>query len=348
MTEVERFELAPGYTVARVINGCWQLTPDHGGGPGSEKETLRIFAELVEHGFTTFDCADIYVGVEDLLGKFRRGLDDPDKIQIHTKFAPNRNTLHELTDRDIDAAVERSLKRLGVEQLDLLQYHWWDYDTPGLENLTDRLVRAQQVGKIRLLGVTNFDTQHTREMVAAGANIVSMQAQYSLLDRRPEKQMAGLAEETSIALLPYGALAGGFLTEKYLAAPSPANMNRSLQKYRLIIDEIGGWETFQKLLRLLAAIAGKHNTSIGAVAVRWVLDQPRVAAVILGVGSKPRTRENLGLADLHLDDEDQQALSGLLQDQAIPPGDMYELERDPVGAHTKIIKMNLHNEDTRK
>jgi aryl-alcohol dehydrogenase-like predicted oxidoreductase len=345
MTEPGRFELAPGYAVSRVINGCWQLTPDHGGGPGSEQETLRIFAELVDHGFTTFDCADIYIGVEALLGRFRRSLDNPDAIQVHTKFAPNRDTLHELTGQDIDAAVDRSLQRLGVEQLDLLQFHWWDYATPGLEDAVARLLRAQQAGKIRLLGLTNFDTRHVRQIAATGANIVSLQAQYSLLDRRPEKQMAALAAETGIRLLPYGVLAGGFLAEKYLHTACPETMNRSLQKYRLIIEETGGWAVFQQLLGLLAGIAEKHRSSIGAVAARWILDQPHVAAVILGIGSRSRAKENLALANLRLDDEDRQAIFAQLNTQAIPAGDMYELERDPGGPHTRIIKKNLHDKE---
>ncbi len=344
MSEVERFELAPGYSIARLINGCWQLTPDHGGGPGSEKETHRIFAELVDHGFTTFDCADIYIGVEESLGRFRRTLSDPDRIQIHTKYAANRDTLPELTNKDIDAAVDRSLRRLGVEQIDLLQYHWWNYDVPGLANLTERLVRAQEAGKIRLLGVTNFDTAHVREIVDGGTGIVSLQAQYSLLDRRPEKQMTKLAAEAGITMLPYGVLAGGFLTEKYLGAASPVVMNRSLQKYRLIIDEVGGWGAFQGMLDLLADIAGKHKTSVAAIAARWVLDQPCVGAVILGTGNKSRAMENVGLSSVHLDEEDKQAVTGLLRTQAIPPGDMYDLERDFDGPHTKIIKMNLHDE----
>jgi aryl-alcohol dehydrogenase-like predicted oxidoreductase len=347
MSEVERFELAPGYDIARIINGCWQLTPDHGGGPSSEKETLNTFSELVEHGFTTFDCADIYTGVEETIGKFRRSLADPHSIQIHTKYAPNRDTLHQLTNKDIDAAIDRSLKRLGVECLDLLQFHWWDYDTPGLENLAIRLGRAQQAGKIGLLGVTNFDTPRIRGLINAGAKIVSLQAQYSLLDRRPERAMTGLAGEKGISLLPYGVLAGGFLTGKYLGGESPVTMNRSLQKYRLIIDEIGGWQIFQTLLELLSEIANRHNTSIGAVATRWVLDQPHVAAVILGVGSRSRATENLALSKLQLSADDRRSLRQLLEKQTIPPGDMYDLERDADGPHTKIIRMNLHGKSTK-
>lgn len=343
MSEVDRVDLAPGYSISRIINGCWQLTPDHGGGPGSEKATHRIFAELVEHGFTSFDCADIYIGVEETLGNFRRSLSDPDSIQIHTKYAANRDTLHELTRKDIDAAVDRSLSRLGVERLDLLQYHWWNYDVPGLEKMTERLVRAQEIGKIRLLGVTNFDTAHVREIVASGARIVSVQAQYSLLDRRPEKLMGSLAAEAGIALLPYGTLGGGFLSEKYLGVDAPEQMNRSLQKYRLIIDEFGGWDAFQSLLTLLAQIAGNHGTSIAAVATRWVLDQPHVAAVILGTGSKSRATENVGLSTLILDESEKKEFAVLLQSQNIPPGDMYDLERDLDSPHSGIIKMNLHD-----
>ena len=343
MSEVGRVELSPGYSISSIINGCWQLTPDHGGGPGSEKETHRIFADLVDHGFTTFDCADIYIGVEETLGRFRLSLADPDSIQIHTKFAANRDTLHELTSEKIDAAIDRSLRRLQVERLDLLQYHWWNYEVPGLENLTDRMIRAQQAGKIRLLGVTNFNTRHVRDIVESGADIVSLQSQYSLLDRRPEKHMTDLFDEKGTRLLPYGVLAGGFLTEKYLGIDSPADMNRSLQKYRLIIDEFGGWQAFQQLLCALSGIAEKHNTSIGGVAASWILDQPAVAAVILGTGSKSRAKQNVSVGNVRLDDDDRQVIADLLDLNKNPPGDMYDLERDFDGPHTKIIKMNLHD-----
>ena len=345
MGEVDRVELAPGYSISKIINGCWQLTPDHGGGPGTEKETHRIFADLVDHGFTTFDCADIYIGVEEMLGRFRRSLADPHSIQIHTKYAANRDTLHELTSAKIDAAIDRSLQRLGVERLDLLQYHWWNYDVPGLENLTDRMIRAQRAGKIRLLGLTNFDTHHVKDIVDSGADIVSLQSQYSLLDRRPEKQMTDLFAAKGVRLLPYGVLAGGFLTEKYLGVDSPAEMNRSLQKYRLIIDEFGGWQALQHLLEALAGVAARHDTSVGAIATRWILDQPAVAAVILGTGSQSRAKQNAAIGNLQLDEDDRLQIARVLDSNNIPPGDMYDLERDFDGPHTRIIKMNLHDSD---
>ena len=322
MTDIARVELAPDYSIAKIINGCWQLTPDHGGGPDSRKAALRGFSELVEYGFTTFDCADIYTGTEELLGDFCRTLTDPDTIQIHTKFVPNKSALAELDDKKVDEAINQSLVKLGVERLDMVQFHWWDYAVAGLDRMYERLLHAQRIGKIRLLGVTNFNTLQLQNLLNIDASIVSMQAQYSLLDRRSERLMTECCSRNSVFLLPYGVLAGGFLSEKYLGRPAPASMNRSLQKYRLIIDEAGGWEVLQRLLELLAGIANKHDTSIDAIAARWVLDQPTVAAIILGIGSCSRAEKNLALGEIQLDDEDRRSIAEghpALLSQGYPP-----------------------------
>jgi aryl-alcohol dehydrogenase-like predicted oxidoreductase len=343
MTDVPRVELAPDYSIAKIINGCWQLTPDHGGGPESRKDALRNFAELVDHGFTTFDCADIYTGTEELLGDFRRTLANPDTIQVHTKFVPDKESLARLDDKKIDAAIDRSLTRLGVEMLDLVQFHWWDYAVAGPDRMYERLLHAQSVGKIRLLGVTNFNTEHLQLLLNKDASIVSMQAQYSLLDRRPERHMTACCSGNNVALLPYGVLAGGFLSDKYLGRPAPDTINRSLQKYRLIIDDAGGWDVLQRLLELLADIAGNHDSSIDAIAARWVLDQPTVAAIILGVGSRSRAQKNSALGQLQLQGADRDRIDKCLQAQKIPQGDPYDLERDAGSVHSGIIRTELQS-----
>jgi len=344
MTEISRTWLAPGYSIASVINGCWQLTPDHGGGPARETDIFNMFSELVEHGFTTFDCADIYTGVESLIGRFRSRLPDPDRIQVHTKLVPDKSTLHQLTASQVDAVIDRSLKRLGVDCLDLVQFHWWDYSVAGMELLTGRLMKAQQAGKIRLLGATNFDTAHIRQLLQDGVPVVSLQMQYSLLDRRPERQMTALSHESGVALLPYGVLAGGYLGEKYLGAQASPASNRSLTKYRLIIDEAGGWATYQDLLQVLSRIARKHAVTIETVAAKWVLEQDAVRAIILGTGSRSRALQNLKLTELQMDEEDLQAIHLQLERQTIPGGDMYDLERDATGVHAGIIKTELQRD----
>lgn len=343
MTDVERVELVPGYSISRIINGCWQLSPDHGGGPDSQEVALRQFSELVDHGFTTFDCADIYEGTEELLGKYRRSLTRSDRIQVHTKYVPDRKHLHELSAADVDAAIDRSLRRLGVDCLDLVQFHWWSYDVSGIETVTEQLVHAQECGKIRLIGVTNFDTPHLRKIIDSGVPVISMQTQYSLIDRRPENLLADFAVNSGVHLIAYGALAGGFLSDRYVGKESPSTMNRSLQKYRLIIEEAGGWDEYQQLLYLLGGIAEKHGSTVASVAARWALDRAPVAAVILGIGRESRAAQHTGIFELSLDAEDRQAIDAQLQEQPVPAGDTYELERDPEGRHARIIKTNLRN-----
>ena len=205
-------------------------------------------------------------------------------VQVHTKYVPDLDRLPTHSRADVVRGVDRSLARLGVERLDLVQLHWWDYDVPGYVEAAAWLDELRRAGKIRHVGLTNFDQTRLEEIVAAGVPIVSHQVQYSVLDRRPADGMATLCARHGIGLLCYGALAGGFLSERYLGRADPAAPleNRSLVKYRLIIDEFGGWDRFQEMLAALGAVAARHGVGIGAVAIRWVLDQPGVSGVIVG------------------------------------------------------------------
>ena len=141
--------------------------------------------------------------------------------------------------------------------------------------------------------------------------------------------------------MPYGVLAGRYLGGKYLGVESTRTMNRSLTKYRLVIDEAGGWETYQDLLNVLSVIASRHHVPMALVAARWVLDQPGVKAVILGVGTRSRAAQNRRLTTLVLDNEDREMIRRQLNRQKMPPGDMYDLERDENSPHSAIIKTNL-------
>ncbi len=343
MLEVPRLELAPGYSIANIINGCWQLSPGHGGGPSSSKQTINQFSELVDHGFTTFDCADIYAGTEETLGKFRRTLADGSRIQIHTKFVPNKQSLDRLSEAKIDAAIDLSRQKLGLDCLDLVQFHWWDYEASGLKRMFERLLHAKSIGKIRLLGVTNFNTEQLRKLAGYDASIVSVQTQFSLIDRRPEKEMSNFCAGNNIGMLAYGVLAGGFLSEKYLDRPLPTDLNRSKQKYRLIVEDAGGWKVFQALLTALDDIAKKHNTNIQSIACRWVLDQPGVAAIVLGISSQSRAAENRQVAEISLDAADRQLIVDRLATMRTPDGDPYDIERDINNVHHKIIKTDLQD-----
>ena len=335
-----RVALAPGYTIARIVKGGWQLAGGHGA--VDRAAAIADMHAFVDAGVTTFDCADIYTGVESLIGDFVRDRGRASDLQIHTKYVPDRSQLGRLSAQNVGRAVERSLTRLGVETLDLVQFHWWDYGVPGAIDALGWLADQRRHGRIRHLGVTNFDTPTLAALLDAGLPIVSHQVQYSLLDRRPAGAMRALCAARGVQLLCYGTVAGGFLSERYLdaAEPGPALENRSLAKYRLIVEEAGGWPRLQRLLSRLAVVATRRGTNIAAVAVAWVLRQPQVAAAIVGARHARHLPSILAAASMALDDDDMRALDAA---EGPPvPGDVYALERMQGGRHAAVMKYELN------
>lgn len=345
---VPRASLAPGYTISRLLKGGWQLAGGHG--PVEMDAAVADMRAFVEAGITTFDCADIYTGVEALIGEFLRRLRADAggaaarRVQVHTKCVPDLDQLPTLSRNDIEAIVDRSLARLGVDALDLVQLHWWDYNVPGWVEAAGWLEDLRKAGKLRHLGLTNFNVDRVREIAGAGLPVVSHQVQYSVLDRRPARGMTTACGAHGIGLLAYGALAGGFLSERWLGQPAPPEPleNRSLVKYRLIIEEYGGWAAYQGLLHALDAVARKHRTTIGAVAIRWVLDQPGVTGVIVGARHARHLPETVAAASLALDEKDRTRIARAQESATGPAGDVYDLERIPGGRHAAIMRYNLH------
>ncbi len=343
MSTIPRLELAPGYTISRVLKGGWQLAGGHG--PVDDRAALDDMDRFVEAGVTTFDCADIYTGVETLIGRWlkrRKGLSGPE-VQVHTKYVPDLDRLPTHSRADVVRGVDRSLARLGVVRLDLVQLHWWDYSVPGYVEAAVWLDELREAGKIRHVGLTNFDRLRLSEIVAGGAAITSEQVQYSVIDRRPAAGLAAQCAQDGIGLLCYGAVAGGFLSDRYLGGsdPLPPLENRSLVKYRLIIDEFGGWDRFQQMLGALGKIASRHQTTIGAVAIRWVLDQPGVSGVIVGARHARHLDQIRKACVLALDDEDRLMIERVQSASGGPDGDVYALERVKGGRHASIMRYGL-------
>jgi aryl-alcohol dehydrogenase-like predicted oxidoreductase len=347
LPQVPRVTLAPGYQISRLLKGGWQLAGGHG--TVDPEVAIADMDAFVRAGITTFDCADIYTGVEALIGQFLARVRDRDgaaaaaRVQVHTKCVPDRRHLPTLTRHDIETTLDRSRERLGVEALDLVQLHWWDYDTAGVLDAVRWLDDLRRAGTVRHVGLTNFDTAHVRAFVAEGITLASHQVQYSLLDRRAAGEMAPFCIGHGIGLLAYGALAGGFLSDRWLGQPAPREPleNRSLIKYRLIIDECGGWDYLQALLRAVRTVADAHGTGIGSIAIRWVLDQPGVAGVIVGARHRRHLDETRAALGVRLDDEDRARIAEVQRSAVGPPGDVYGLERVGGGPHAVIMRDNL-------
>jgi aryl-alcohol dehydrogenase-like predicted oxidoreductase len=339
---VPRIKLPDGFEISRIMKGGWHLAGGHGA--IDPAQAMRDMAAFVEAGITTFDCANIYTGVEQLIGDFRRAYPEhAGHVQVFTKFVPDLADLATVDRRYVETVIDRSLTRLGVEQLDAVQFHWWDYSMPRYVETALELQRLQTAGKIARVSVTNFDVARLSEIVDAGVHVATHQLQYSLLDARPESGMVEYCRARGIALLCYGTVAGGWLSERWLDQLEPREIpaNRSLAKYKLIIDEFGGWARFQALLGALQTISQKHFTDIATIATRWILDRPGVAAAIVGAINAAHLFAHQQIGEVTLDAADQALLASILGPRLGPVGDVYTLERDRTGKHGRIMKYNL-------
>jgi aryl-alcohol dehydrogenase-like predicted oxidoreductase len=296
----------------------WQVSGAHGAvDPVRAVDAMSAYHEA---GFTTWDLADHYGPAEDFIGDFlrrfavRHGVDRLPEIQAFTKWVPRPGRM---TRRVVEDAISISLRRMGVERLDLLQFHWWDYKNDGYLDALKHLSDLQQEGKIRHLALTNFDTERLSAIADHGVRVVSNQVQYSLVDRRPEVRMARFCSDHPITLLAYGTLLGGLLSEKYLGRPEPrrSELNTaSLQKYKNMLDAWGDWPLFQELLAVLQQIANKHRVTIANVGVRYVLDRPAVAGVIVGarLGVAQHLTDNARVFGVKLDADDLSMIEAVL------------------------------------
>ena len=313
-----RFQFTADLNVCRILNGMWQVSGAHGA-IDLGRAVNEMFA-YHDAGFTTWDLADHYGPAEDFIGTFRRqfaarhGAERLKEIQAFTKWVPRPGRM---TRRIVEDAIGVSLSRMGVECLDLVQFHWWDYSDKSYLDALKHLGDLQREGKIRHLALTNFDTDRLGIIADQGLRIVSNQVQYSLIDRRPEIRMASFCREHGVTLLAYGALLGGLLSEKYLGRPEPRRPElntASLQKYKNMIDAWGGWILFQELLAVLKEIADKHQVSISNVGVLYILDRPAVAGVIVGarLGVAQHLSDNARVFGFELDGGDVAVIEGVL------------------------------------
>ncbi|GAB4243188.1 MAG: aldo/keto reductase [Stanieria sp.] len=314
-----RLQFTTDLNICRVLNGMWQMSGYHG--RINPPQAIQSMFQYLDAGYTTWDLADHYGPAEDFIGEFRRQLKDTrgqealSNLQAFTKWVPKPTPM---TKQLVAENIEISLKRMDVESLDLLQFHWWEYRDDSYLDGLQYLAELQQEGKIKHLGLTNFDTKHLKIITEAGIKIVSNQVQFSVVDRRPQVEMIEFCQQHDIQLLAYGTLCGGLISEQYLGPREPQifQLNTaSLKKYKNIINAWGSWNLFQELLTNLKKIADKHQVSIANVAVRYILEQPTVAGTIVGarLSISEHLEDNAKVFDFNLDREDYQKIDAVSQ-----------------------------------
>lgn len=313
-----RLQFTPDLNICRVLNGMWQVSGAHG--KIEPNSAIASMVDYMDAGFTSWDLADHYGPAEDFIGEFRRklvasrGKDALTNLQAFTKWVPRPT---KMTRRLVEQNIDISLKRMGVETLDLMQFHWWEYRDKNYLDALAYMVELQKEGKIKHLALTNFDTEHLKIITDAGIKIVSNQVQFSLIDCRPLVNMVSFCQEHDIKLLAYGTVCGGLLSEKYLGQPEPRGgilNTASLRKYKNMVDMWGGWNLFQELLSLLKQIADKYTVSIPNIAVRYIIDQPTVAGAIVGakLGVSEHIADNARVFNFKLDTDDLEQIKAIV------------------------------------
>jgi aryl-alcohol dehydrogenase-like predicted oxidoreductase/enamine deaminase RidA (YjgF/YER057c/UK114 family) len=325
----DRIDLAPGLNVPRLVTGLWQVADMERGGRLLEiGPAAQNLADYAQAGFDAFDMADHYGSAELITAQFLRNW-RASSAHAFTKWCPEPD---EMTAARVQEGIDERRSRLGVERIDLLQFHWWDYTHPGYLDALEHLMRLRERGQIHHLGLTNFDTDHLHLLRRHGVSIATNQVSFSLLDRRAAGRMSELCQAEGIKLLAYGTLAGGFLSERWLGQSEPTALEDwSKSKYHRFIEAIGGWHAFQGVLQAADAIARKHRVSIAAVSLRWVLEQPAVGAAIVGarLGESEHRSSNSSVFSFALDAQDHARLQAAFEQTRDPPGDCGDEYRKP-------------------
>lgn len=325
----DRLRLSDRIEISRALTGLWQVADIEKDGsvidPDTGADWLDAYAAA---GFDSFDMADHYGSAEIITGRFLARRKAPGAVAL-TKWCPAPGPM---TPEVVRAGVTERLTRLGVQRIDLLQFHWWSFEHPAWLDALHELARLREEGLIAELGVTNFDAAHLRLALADGVPLRTNQVSFSLLDRRAAGDLAQVCADHGAWLLAYGTLCGGFLSGRWLGTAEPARIDDwSKMKYRRFIDAAGGWDAFQTVLRAADSVARKHGVSLSNVATRWVLEQSRVAGVIIGarLGERVHVDDNLRLFAFALDAEDHATLGKAFAAITAIPGDCGDEYRQP-------------------
>ncbi len=292
---------------------------------GSHEQLDRF----VEAGGTLVDTADVYTKgtSEEMIGRWlaSRPADVRDRVVLATKgrfpMGEGPNDLG-LSRRHLARALDDSLRRLGVEAVDLYQVHAWDPLTPVEETLSF-LDDAVGAGKIHYVGLSNYTGWQVQKAVDVAdfrglARPVTLQPQYNLLVREIEWEIVPACLENGLGILPWSPLGGGWLTGKYSRNERPSgttrlgeNPDRGVEAYDRRSVQQRTWDVVDAVRR----VADERGVSMAQVALAWLVDRPAVTSVILGARTTAQLDDNLGAAGLHLTPEETALL-----DRASDPG----------------------------
>lgn len=272
-------------------------------GPTLPSEAIGAIQKSIDSGINLIDTAPVYGNghSEEIVGKAVKGRRHQvviaTKCGLHFKGA---TPINDLTPKSIRQELEKSLKRLGTDVIDLYQCHWPDPTTP-IEDTIGEMDRMKTEGKIRAIGVSNFDAALLKKAQKV-APIASNQVQYSMLNRDIEKELVPFCLKQDIGIMAYGPLGGGILSGKYKEKPKFKEDDARSSFYNYYEEPL--WSQVQFLLKELEQIAAQHGKPVAQVAVNWARQQPGITVALVGARNPKQAQTNAVAGNWRLSDED--------------------------------------------
>jgi aryl-alcohol dehydrogenase-like predicted oxidoreductase len=312
-----------GTMVSELCLGCMTF-----GRELDDRGSKELIGRFIDAGGNFLDTADVYSQgtSEEITGKAVRHNRDDLVIATKVRFAmgdgPNDVGISR---KHIIAGAEASLRRLGTEYIDLYQVHCWDAITP-LEETLSALTDLVRHGKVRYLGISNFSGWQIMKAMAVShahgfESFVSLQPQYSLVERNLEYELVPVCLDQGIGILPWGPLGGGFVSGKYRKGEQPPEDSRIAGATS---DMEESWERRAnernwEIIDVLGSISEETGRSYSQVALNWLLNKPGVTAPILGARKLDQLEDNLGASGWRLDHKQMQQLDEISQPPALYP-----------------------------
>lgn len=299
-------------SVTAVGLGTWAMGNDFFGHV-DDSESIYALRAGIDAGINLIDTAPAYGAghAEEVVGKAIKGYRD--QVVVATKCGIVRTKddfVKNLKPESVMKEIDDSLRRLNTDYIDLYQLHWPDPDTP-IEDTLEAIEKIKKAGKFRYLGVSNFTPEQMDE-VRKITPLVSLQPQYSMLERSIEKEVVSYCQENGLGIISYGTLAGGLLTGKFREIPSFKEGDFRDQFYNYYHEP--EWSKVQKVIKVLKSVAREHNKTVAQVAINWTFSQLGITSVLVGAKSDKQARENAEACSFTLTLDDLQKINKAIRE----------------------------------
>lgn len=283
--------------ISVITLGAWAYGSENFWGKVSEKDIRQVITKAVDGGINVIDTAIGYGDSEVLVGKAIKNFRE--KVIVASKGGADP--------RKVPHRVDLSLKRLGLDYIDLYQVHYPDIDIP-IEYTMEAMDKIKKQGKIKYIGVSNFSVEQLKKAISV-ADVVSCQSAYNLMWREIEdKDIMKFCHKNNIGMLAYSPLGQGLFTGKFKSLDDIPKKGGDIRKINLLFKE-NAFEEGLKIVKILDKLSKKYNKTPAQIAINWVINQKGITSAIVGAKNVEQLTDNLGAVEWKMEKEDYGFLS---------------------------------------